>query len=203
MHLIPNVEKHLIVGLRNGSKESFDAIHEIYGGQLLAYCIRMVGCNEDAEDIIQDVFLNLWRTRQELREVDTLRPLLFTSVRNRVVNLWKSRLNSNLYHDYVSANENHATAQGGAAIEYREFEKSVMREIDKLPRTQQRVVRFSRMENLDVREIAEKLGLSVQTVKNALTAGLKTLREALENHKGLILLLILLCGMVSGGHIWG
>lgn len=193
MRLFPNEERHLVKGLRNGRKEAFDAIHEIYGKRLLAYCIGLVGCNEDAEDIVQDVFLNLWRTRAELKEVDSLRPYLFTSVRNRIVNLWKSRINSSLYSDYVTAMHGKDDASGDEGLEYREFERLVMSEIDKLPPTQQKVVRLSRIDNLDTKEIAERLNLSVQTVKNALTTGLKTLRSALEGNKGIVLLLMLLC----------
>jgi len=198
MRLIPNVEKHLIIGLRDGRKEAFDAIHEIYGKRLLAYSVGQVGCNEDAEDIVQEVFLNLWRTRSELKDVDSLRPLLFTSARNRIINLWKSRVNSNLYSDYVAAIREKDMTSGSEAIEYREFEKLVMAEIDKLPPTQQKVVRLSRIENLDTKEIAGRLGLSVQTVKNALTSGLKSLRSALGGIRGLVLLLMLLCNLDSG-----
>jgi RNA polymerase sigma-70 factor len=197
MRLIPNVEKHLVKGLRDGRKEAFDAIYKMYGKRLLAYCVCQVGCSEDAEDIIQEVFLNLWRTRSELKDVDSLRPLLFTAARNRIINLWKSRLNSNLYSDYVTAIREKEETSGSAAIEYREFERQVMKEIEKLPPTQQNVVRLSRMENLDTKEIAERLNLSVQTVKNALSAGLKTLRSALGGKTFLILLLILLCHLAS------
>lgn len=197
MRLIPNVEKHLVKGLRDGRKEAFDAVYEIYGKRLLAYCVGQVGCSEDAEDIVQEVFLSLWRTRSELKDVDSLRPLLFTSARNRIINLWKSRLNSNLYSDYIAEIREKDTASGSAGMEYREFERMVMKEIDKLPPTQRNVVRLSRMENLDTKEIAERLHLSVQTVKNALSTGLKSLRSALGGKTFVILLLILLSHLAS------
>lgn len=197
MRLIPDMEKHLVKGLRDGRKDAFDAIYEKYGKRLLAYCVCQVGCSEDAEDIVQDVFLSLWRTRSELKDVDSIRPLLFTSARNRIINLWKSRLNSNLYSDYISALREKEAASGSEAIEYREFERQVIKEIEKLPLTQQNVVRLSRVENLDTKEIAERLNLSVQTVKNALCSGLKTLRSVLGGKTFLILLLILLCHLAS------
>lgn len=172
-------EKNLIVGLRDGSKDAFMALYDMYGNRLSGYCLLHVGCSEDAEDIVQDVFLNLWKTRTELMDVETIKPFLFASARNRIINHWKERTNSALYADYVGIMSDKSTAPGIESMEYREFERKVLSEIDKLSPTQKKVVMLSRFENLDVREISEKLGLSVQTVKNALSQGLKALRKVL------------------------
>lgn len=184
-------ESDIIKSLRSGHKKAFDAIYEIYGRRLLAFCVRLTGSKEDAEDVAQDVFLNLWRNRDEIKQVDTLGPFLFIAARNRILNLWKTRLNSNLYNDYVSLMRQYATQKDFEHIEYREFEKTVISEIEKLPSTQCRVVRMSRFDNLDVPEIAKEMGLSVQTIKNALSVGLKTLRKSLDNKSGITILLLL------------
>ncbi len=196
MHFDHNDERDIIERLRKGRKEAFEAIYSIYGSRMLAYCLRLTGSNEDAEDVVQDVFLNLWRTREELKTVDTLRPYLFTSLRNRILNLWKSRLNSNLYNDYLKALQEHDSQRDFQNIEYREFERLVTEEIEKLPPTQRRVVRMSRLENLDVPEIAATLGLSIQTIKNALSSGLKTLRQSLGNTSRLLVLLLVIASFI-------
>ena len=69
-------------------------------------------------------------------------------------------------------------------------------EMDKLPPTQRRVVRMSRLENLEVVEIAAELGLSVQTIKNALSSGLKTLRQSLGKNSGLLILLFTIASLI-------
>lgn len=191
MHIDHNDESDIIERLRSGQKEAFDAIYDIYGRRVLAFCIRLTGSKEDAEDVAQDVFLNLWRNRDDIREVDTLGPFLFISARNRILNLWKTRLNSTLYNDYVNLMRQNITQNDFENIEYREFEKMVVAEMEKLPKTQRRVVRMSRLENLDVTEIAGEMGLSVQTIKNALSAGLKTLRKSLGNKSGILIFLLL------------
>ncbi len=196
MHFDHNDERYIIERLRNGHKEAFQTIYNIYGRRMLAYSLRLTNSPEDAEDVVQDVFLNLWRTREELKPIDTLRPYLFTALRNRILNLWKSRLNSNLYNDYVKALHEPDMNLGFENIEYREFEKMVVAQMDKLPATQQRVVKMSRLDNLDVPEIAIKLGLSVQTVRNALSSGLKALRQSLENTSGLLMMILLIASCI-------
>ncbi|MBD5279319.1 MAG: RNA polymerase sigma-70 factor [Bacteroides sp.] len=196
MHVDNNDERYIIERLRSGHKEAFQTIYDIYGRRMLAYCIRLTGNAEDAEDLVQDVFLNLWRTKDELKNVDTLRPYLFTSLRNRILNLWKSRLNSNLYNDYIKALQEPDSHRDFENIEYREFERMIAVEMDKLPPTQRRVVRMSRLENLEVVEIAAELGLSVQTIKNALSSGLKTLRQSLGKNSGLLILLFTIASLI-------
>lgn len=196
MHFDHNDERDIIERLRSGRKEAFQVIYDIYGRRMLAYCLHLTDSREDAEDVVQDVFLNLWRTRKELKPVDTLRPYLFTAMRNRILNLWKTRLSSNLYNDYVKALQEPEHQRGFENLEYREFERMVASEMDKLPATQRRVVRMSRLDNLDVTEIAVELGLSVQTVRNALSSGLKALRESLGKTSGLLMMLLLIASFI-------
>ena len=137
-------------------------------------------CEEEAEDLVQEVFVALWRNRSNIRNSTTLQPLLFTSLRNRIVNLWKARINSRAYSDYVEIMNAEPATSGTPHIEYSEFEQIVLRCVESLPKTQGEVIRLSRFENLSNEEIAATLGLSHQTVKNALSVGLKTLRAMVD-----------------------
>ena len=64
-------------------------------------------------------------------------------------------------------------------LEYQEFEDKIIYEVDRLPKTQQEVIRLAKMEGLKIKEITEKLGLSEQTVKNQISIGLRTLKKKL------------------------
>ena len=94
-------EHLLIAGLKKGSKEAFDEIYRLYAGRLLAYCVQYTKCREDAEEIVQDVFVALWNSRRDIRQEETLRSLLFTISKHRVINAYRSTLNSPVYEDYV------------------------------------------------------------------------------------------------------
>jgi len=174
------MEQDLIRQLHEGNPDAFDCIYAIYAPRLLAYCRRQVDCEDEAEDLVQEVFVALWRNRENIRNRETLQPLLFTALRNRIVNLWKARINSRAYSDYVEFMNDGQATSGTPHIEYSEFEQVVLRCVESLPKTQGEVIRLSRFENLSNEEIAASLGLSLQTVKNALSAGLKTLRAMVD-----------------------
>ncbi len=172
-------EHILIAELKRGSKKAFDRIYKLYAGRLLAYCVQYTKCREDAEEIVQDVFVALWNSRENIRQEETLHSLLFTISKHRVINAYRSTLNSPVYEDYVDYQNELATGENCDQVEYEQYVKIVKEAIRRLPSTQQRVITLSRFSQLSNKEIAERLSLSEQTVKNQLSIGLKTLRELL------------------------
>ena len=171
-------EHTLIAELKRGSKEAFDRIYKLYAGRLLAYCVHYTKSREDAEEIVQDVFVALWNSRETIRQEETLHSLLFTISKHRVINAYRSTLNSPVYEDYVDY-QNELSGEDCDRVEYEQYVKIVKDAIRRLPSTQQRVITLSRFSQLSNKEIAERLSLSEQTVKNQLSVGLKTLRELL------------------------
>lgn len=172
-------EHLLIADLKKGSKEAFDEIYRLYAGRLLAYCTQYTKCREDAEEIVQDVFVALWNSRQTIRQEETLRSLLFTISKHRVINAYRFTLNSPVYEDYVDYQNELPAGEDYHRLEYEQYVRIVKDAIRRLPSTQQRVITLSRFSQLSNKEIAEHLSLSEQTVKNQLSIGLKTLRELL------------------------
>ena len=172
-------EHLLIAGLKKGSKEAFDEIYRRYAGRLLAYCVQYTKCREDAEEIVQDVFVALWNNRQTIRQEETLQSFLFTISKHRVINAYRSTLNSPVYEDYVDYQNKLSADEDYHRVEYEQYVRIVKDAIRRLPSTQQRVITLSRFSQLSNKEIAERLSLSEQTVKNQLSIGLKTLRELL------------------------
>ena len=183
-------EQRLIIELKRGSQKAFDDIYEMYSKRLFAYCLQYTKSVEDAEDIVQDVFVKLWINRENIRQEVTLRSLLFIMSKYSLINAYRSRVNSLLYEDYVAtymgaASENDMNSQ----LEYDDFVHHVKKILKDLPITQRSVVELSRIEQLNNKEIAEKLSLSEQTVKNQLSLGLKILREKLKEFLTLLWML--------------
>lgn len=172
-------EHILIAELKRGSKDAFDQIYKLYAGKLLAYCVHYTKSREDAEEIVQDVFVSLWNSRESIRQEETLHSLLFTISKHRIINAFRSTINSPVYEDYVNYQNELSAGEDCDWIEYERYVKIVKEAICRLPSTQQRVITLSRFYQLSNKEIAERLTLSEQTVKNQLSLGLKTLRELL------------------------
>lgn len=172
-------EHLLILELKRGSKDAFDRIYKLYAGRLFSYCKQYTKSREDAEEIVQDVFVTLWNRREAIRQEETLHSLLFTISKHRVINAYRSTINSPIYEDYVDYQNELSTSEGYDRVEYEQYVKIVKDAIRHLPSTQQHVIILSRFSQLSNKEIAERLSLSEQTIKNQLSVGLKTLREIL------------------------
>jgi RNA polymerase sigma-70 factor (ECF subfamily) len=172
-------EQDLIRGLKEGSHQAFDGIYRLYAKRLYAYCLSFTKSQEEAEDMVQDVFVKLWINRASIRQDETLRSLFFIMAKHRLINAYRATLNHPLYEEFVHCREVVSADDTHQRLEYEEFVGQFERALAKLPPTQQNVVRLSRIEDLSNREVAEKLSLSEQTVKNQLSLGLKTLREML------------------------
>lgn len=192
-----NDERILIERIIRGDHTAFDRVYNMYAGRLYAFAIQYCKNESDAEDIVQETFIRLWLGRATIKNRDSLKSLLFTVAHNRLVNAYKLRLNSPLYEDYVQAQHVAVGADGDRHMEYTEFERMVRRELNLLSPTQQSVIMMSRFEQMSNSEIAQALGLSMQTVKNSLSTGLKILREKINNNGIISLIPMVLFGTLN------
>jgi RNA polymerase sigma-70 factor (family 1) len=186
-----SIEQKLIRDLKDGSQKAFDNIYRMYATRLYAFCMQYTKISEDTEEIVEDVFIKLWTNRRSIRQEDTLRPLLYTIARFSVINAYRSKVNSPSYEDYVNHIEELSVSDTQYHIEYEEFLKQLNAALKKLSPTQQNIIRLSKFEQLSNKEIAERLKLSEQTIKNQLSLGLKALKEELNNVSLLMWLLLL------------
>lgn len=179
--MVIDKERLLIHSLKQGSTIAFDRIYQMYAKRLYAYSLQFTKSAEDAEEIVQDVFTKLWINRESIKQEDSLKSLLFTIAKHLLINAFRSKVNQQIYEDYVEYANELSTNDTTNRIEYNEFLKAVEQNIATLPNTQQKVIKLSRFEHLSNKEIAERMQLSEQTVKNQLSVGLKLLKEKLRN----------------------
>lgn len=185
---IENIELYLIQDLKRGSHKAFDKIYQIYAKRLYAYSLQFTKSPEESEEIVQEVFVKLWTNRMKIRQNETLRSLLFIMAKHHLINAYRFKINHPVYEEYVNYMDILSTEDAHHKLEYNEFVLRLRKIIKTLPVTQQKVIHLSRLQQLSNKEIAEKLSLSEQTVKNQLSLGLKSLKEKLNK----ILLLTML-----------
>ena len=167
---------------------AFDRVYEEYGSGVLRYCMRHIGSRDDAEEIAEDAFMNLWRARHSLTEGSSLAAFLMTTTRHLVVDYYRRRANSMIYEAFVDTVHDHADLAADVTIQYEEFEEQIMMIIDHLPATQREALKLARLEGLSISETAQRLNLRQQTVKNAITSACNTLRRKLGHISMTILL---------------
>lgn len=184
-------EEQLIKDLKNGSRKAFDCIYKIYSKRLYAYCLQYCKSAEDAEEIVEDVFVRLWTQRKNIRQQETLKSLLFIMSKHLVINAYRKRVNSLEYAEYVEHQNILSDSDADSRIEYDEFVQNIMRMLKTLPKTQRQVIELSRFQGLGNKQIAAMLNLSEQTVKNQLSLGLKELHKKMEHISPMLTFLFL------------
>ncbi|WP_302993221.1 RNA polymerase sigma factor [Parabacteroides goldsteinii] len=182
-------EPQLILSLKNGSYKAFERIYQMYAKRLFAYSLQFTKSQEESEEIVQDVFMRLWTNRAKIRQEDTLRSLLFIMTKHYLINAFRTKINQPEYEEYIQYVNEHSVDDTSYQLEYQEFVTKFRAILKTLPETQQRVITLSKIEQFSNKEIADKLSLSEQTVKNQLSLGLKTLKEKLGSH-GIYLMLL-------------
>ena len=172
-------EVKLIRELKAGSISAFNELYERYFSKVYSYCLQISKSPQKAVDITQEVFLKLWEFRKSIRSVDSINPLLFKMAKNNLISAYREALNSKTYEDYVLYSQS-MSDEKSSRIEYMDFLKILNQCVQELPKIEREVLLMSRKQLLKNREIAAKLGLSEQTVKNRLVSAIKHLKELLS-----------------------
>jgi RNA polymerase sigma factor (sigma-70 family) len=169
-------DERLIAMVRSGNAGAFETIVDRYQGRLLGFCRQMLGSTEDAEDVLQEVFVNAYRAMlADEREIN-LRPWLYRIARNRCLNhLRKPTADAQESMDMVPAVEASSTAE---KVHNREEFRQLLTDVGKLPETQRSALLLREMDALSYEEIAHAMNTSVPSVKSLLVRARISLAEA-------------------------
>ena len=161
---------------------AFDQIYEYYSHKLFSFVFRILKDEAAADDVVQEVFVKIWESREKLGDYKLLNSYIFTIAYNNSIDLIRKKINNNKYleHLKISASINF-TPSIVSQIEYNELNKEVEKLIENLPERQKQVYLLHREEGLTYPEIAERLGISKNTVENHMVKALKYLRHNLDN----------------------
>ena len=175
--------------IQHNGDDNFSAVFKKYYNGLLVYAIRYVGDYAVAEDIIQDVFIQLWKRFEELSRIEYLRSYLFASVHNGVCNFLKHRrIKDNYACSCISARDKleqyyqQQIQDKCESLLAKELEDQIAEIIQTLPDACKKVFILSRKKHLKNMEIAEILEIDIKTVEKHITKALLTLRKGLKNY---------------------
>ena len=160
--------------ISGGDRSAFDTIVERYVAPLNLFAVRIIGDSEAARDVVQDAFVYVWENRRKLKSADHLRNSLYLVVRNYSLN-WLKRFSGSdkLTRDVVPAEED-ISAEYVRAETARLLDEAIAR----LPEATARIIRLS-LEGLRQEQIAQRLDISLATVKAQKSKGIIKLREIL------------------------
>lgn len=163
--------------IRSGDVKAFEAIFASYYQPLCHYSMKFIRDPDEAEEVVQDMFVRFWNKRNELNITVSLKSYLYQSVKYACLNRLK-------HQKVVRAHEQHHIRQSSAnedsdVLVEQELEDKIQASLEKLPPERKKIFLMSRNEELKYKEIAEKLNISIKTVENQMGKALKLLREEL------------------------
>lgn len=192
---IPSDERSLVLRLIEGEKDAFCELYAAYKNRLIYFAMRFLKSREYAEDIFQDAFTIVWYGRRFINPDASFSAYLYTIVRNRILNQLRDLSYQDKLREQIlsqAVNYTNETRDEIIANDLRQFISCALQQLT--PR-QREIFEMSREQQMSHREIAEVLGISVNTVQESISISLKTLRAYLEKNSivGSDLILILIC----------
>ncbi|MBW3572608.1 MAG: RNA polymerase sigma-70 factor [Gemmatimonadetes bacterium] len=171
-------DRELLDRLRQGDRDAFDALFRAHYASAVAVAERIAGERDVAEEVVQDVMLELWRRRESLSVGESLRAYMVRAARNRALN--------HLRHERMKV-RTAPHAAGPAATQpdapsrlaEAEIDAAFRDAVDALPERCREVFLLSRGQGLKYAEIAGVLGISIKTVEAQMGKALRVLRERL------------------------
>jgi RNA polymerase sigma-70 factor (ECF subfamily) len=171
-------ENELILLLKQSNQEAFTTLYKKYWKQVYNFSRLYLTSQSVAEEVVQEVFIKVWESRDFMREGDNFKGLLFIITRNLIFNMHRKNLNEDFYKMTVlSAMESSYDIE--EEIDAKNLSEYIDLLIADLPPRRREIFNLSRKENKSYKEISQLLGVSEKTVENQIGEALKFLRKNL------------------------
>lgn len=174
-------DAELVLLLETGDERAFREIYDRYWHKLYRLAVGKVGSQENAKELIQDIFLDLWFRRNEVH-IDELDRYLSSAVKYRVLNFIKKEIVKKKYELSVFAKSPETNRSTEDTLAFRELQQAIMTGIEQLPPKVQHIFRLNRIEHRSAFEISELLKMPERTVEYNITQALRLMREYLKDY---------------------
>ena len=181
-------EKLLFTQIAEGNEQAFTTLFNTFLPKLYPYIIKFSKSESATKEIVQETFLKVWLNRDKLEAIDNPGGWLFKVAMNECYAYMRKQILHGNFFTAITAE----TDMMGTAYEWidtRELNRLVQKAVDQLPTQRKKIYQMSRTQGKTIPEIAAALALSPNTVRNALVTSLKFIREYLERHGDIILLI--------------
>lgn len=163
-----------------GNLKTFEMIFNQYYRPLVQYGNTFMKDLDEAEDVVQQVFVSVWEKRERTEIHTSLRALLYKAVHNACLNRIKQqKVRRDFAHSEVMSHHSEAVSD---PLQEKELQQHIEDAVSMLPEQCAKIFRMSRFEQLKYQEIADQLGLSVKTIENQMGKALKLMRESLKDY---------------------
>ncbi|MCD7937016.1 MAG: RNA polymerase sigma-70 factor [Tannerellaceae bacterium] len=172
-------DKELVILLRQGDELAFSELYIRYKDKLSHYCYKMLKIREEAHDMVQEIFLQVWQSAGLVNPELSFSSYLHTIAHNRIMNHFRGMDVKERAFQIIREKFEEKTADEPAII-YEEYVALVNEAIELLPPKRKEVFLLSRRMEYSHKEIASQLGISVYTVQEYISSSLTFLRDYLK-----------------------
>lgn len=169
----------LMSDIKAGNLKAFDQLYYRYSKRLLNFSLSVVKSKEEAENIVQEVFLTLWMNRGNISSDASVRYYLFTIAYNTAISALRRKAKDAKFLEQLKGLQELTSEPEGLENEYSDLQEKLSLILDELPARQREIFILHKVNGLKYQEIASKLNISVNTIENHMSRALKTIRSKL------------------------
>lgn len=174
-------DKDLLLLIQKDDKVAFYNIYERYSKRLYGFVVRYTKLEADAEEIVQEVFVKIWESRNKIDVYSSFETFLFTIAYNTTMSLLRKRSSEKKYLDHLKTIQVNNSPDLIDEIHFNELKEKVQSLLNELTPRQKEIFQLSREDGLTHDEIAKKLNISVNTVKKHMVNTLAFLKSHIDN----------------------
>lgn len=189
-------ERSLILRLIGGDEDAFCELYATYKNRLIYFAMRFLKSREYAEDVFQDAFTVVWQSRRFINPDASFSSYLYTIMRNRILNQLRNAANEEKLEESILSQALDYTEDTKREVMLNDLKSLISHALQQLTPRQREIFEMSREAQLSHKEIADKLGISINTVQEHISTSLKLIRTYLIKYSGseyVDLLLLLIC----------
>lgn len=182
-------EHTVLLNVSKGDEDAFCLLYKKWQPQLSSFIFKITASKELTAELVQDIFLKIWMSRETLSEIENFKSYLYVISRNQAINVFKKTTKE--FKRFTELADIHPS-EVQSEEDRTEFERLCLVDeaIDTLSPRQKEVYLLHRHQRLTYKEIAKKLGIGTESVKTHINLAVKSITAFLKGRMALLLLLI-------------
>lgn len=184
-------DPELVLLLTQDDEAAFSELYVRYKDKLRYFCLSLLKSGEEADDIVQEIFIRIWESRSFINPDLSFSSFLYTLARNRILNHFRDAdIDMKVKQILALKNPTEENVIESDMI-YAEYKNMLYEAIETLSPQRKKIFNMSREENLSHKEIAAQLGISVNTVQEHISESLRSIKSYFLKHTDISLSLLM------------
>lgn len=185
-----DLQQQLLSQLSKGDEPSFNALYRAYSRPLFLRVVNMIKSEDDAQEIIQELFIKLWQNRDTIDTIKSFQSYIFTIANNLVYNYFRKISHDQALIQKLLINAADHYLDGQALLENKEAGEIFQKAINQLTPQCKQVFQLCKIDGKSHKEVAELMGISMPTVNSHMTNAVRSIREYILKNQDVAILLL-------------